>query len=140
MYLPFFPVTMKVVATCYSEYSLVMLPKLSLSMGAKQKHGRQSLGKGEKQNSFIALKTAPSLGENRKWFYFILFYLSFGGCTHGLWEFPGQGSIRSCSCRPTPQPQQCGIRVVSVTYTMAHSNVIEARDRTHILMDPSRVC
>jgi len=26
------------------------------------------------------------------------------------------------SCQPTPQPQQCRIQVVSVTYTTAHSN------------------
>ena len=27
----------------------------------------------------------------------------------------------SCSCQPIPQPQQCGIRASSTTYTAAHS-------------------
>ena len=32
------------------------------------------------------------------------------------------GSNQSCSCRPTPQPQQCQIWATSVTYTASHSN------------------
>ena len=41
---------------------------------------------------------------------------------------PG-GWIKSCSpCWPTPQPQQCSIWAVSVTYTTNHSN---ARSLTH---------
>ena len=44
-----------------------------------------------------------------------------------------------------PQPQQCQIRAVSVTYTTAHDHarsltpLSKARDRTHILMDPSQI-
>ena len=41
----------------------------------------------------------------------------------GIWKFPIQGLNWSCSCGPTPQPQQHQIRVVSVTYTTACSNV-----------------
>ena len=41
------------------------------------------------------------------------------------------GSIRSCSRWPTPQPQQCGIQVVSVTYTTVHGN---ARSPTRWVM------
>ena len=47
-------------------------------------------------------------------------------------------------CWPTPQPQQHGIQVKSVTYTTAPSNarsltLSKARERTHILMDTSRI-
>ena len=33
-----------------------------------------------------------------------------------------RGSNQSCSCRPTPQPQQCWVQAVSVIYTTAHDN------------------
>ena len=46
---------------------------------------------------------------------FIFCLLSFQGCTCGIWRFPCWGSNRSCSCRPTPQPQQHQIRAVSMT-------------------------
>ena len=48
----------------------------------------------------------------------------------GIWKFPGQGSSQSCSCWPTPQPQQCRIQVVSETYTRAHGN---AGSLTHLV-------
>ena len=48
------------------------------------------------------------------------------GRTHSMWKFPGEGSNRSCSCQP--QPQQCHIRAMSATYTMAYSS---ARSLTH---------
>ena len=38
-------------------------------------------------------------------FFFSFFFLSFSGCIHSIWRFPGQGLNRSCSCWPTPQPQ-----------------------------------
>ena len=41
---------------------------------------------------------------------------------------PRLGSNQSCSCWPTPQPQQCGIQATSATYTIAHGN---ARSLTH---------
>ena len=34
-----------------------------------------------------------------------------------------EGSHRSCSCQPTPQPQQCQIRAASVTFTEACGNL-----------------
>ena len=37
-------------------------------------------------------------------------------------EVPGQGSNRSYSCQPTPQPQQCRNQAASVTYTAACGN------------------
>ena len=39
-----------------------------------------------------------------------------------MWKLPGQGLNRSCSCQPTPQPQQLGIQAVSVTHTTARGN------------------
>ena len=48
--------------------------------------------------------------------------LFFQGCTRGTWRFPGKGKNRSCSCRPTLQPQQRGIRATSSTYPTAHGN------------------
>ena len=39
-----------------------------------------------------------------------------------MWKFPGQGSNQSCSCWPTPQPQQCWIWTMSGAYTTAHDN------------------
>ena len=37
-------------------------------------------------------------------------------------EVPGPDVSQSCSCRPTPQPQQCWIPAVSATYDAACSN------------------
>ena len=37
-------------------------------------------------------------------------------------EIPRLGSNQSCSCRPTPQPQQWGIRATSVTSATAPGN------------------
>ena len=55
--------------------------------------------------------------------FFFFFFLSFEGCTHSIWKFPGEGLNRSCSCWPTPQPQQHGIWATSATYTTAHGNM-----------------
>ena len=54
------------------------------------------------------------------------------------------GLNQSCSRQPVPQPQPHRIQAETVTYTTAHGNagslpMSEARDRTHILMDPSGV-
>ena len=38
-------------------------------------------------------------------FFFFFFY----GHTCCIWKFPGEGSNRSCSCQPIPQPWQRGI-------------------------------
>ena len=53
-------------------------------------------------------------------FFLSLFLSFFHGCTRGIWKFPGPN--QSCSCWPTPQPQQCGIQAMSLTYTTAHGN------------------
>ena len=49
-------------------------------------------------------------------------FLGGVGHTHGIWKFPGQWLNWSCSCRPTPQPQQSRIQAASVTYTTAPGN------------------
>lgn len=60
--------------------------------------------------------------EERKIRFFCVCLLSFQGHICGTWRFPGQGSNRSCCCRPTPQPQQRQIRATSATYTTVHGN------------------
>ena len=60
--------------------------------------------------------------------FFSFFFWSFYGLTCGIWNFPGQGSIQSCSCWPTPQPQQHQFWATFATYTAVCSN---ARSLTH---------
>ena len=49
--------------------------------------------------------------------------LSFSyGHTCSIWKLPGCGSNQSCSCQPTPQPQQHWIQAASVTYTGVHGS------------------
>ena len=65
----------------------------------------------------------------------ISFFLSF--CLFlGIWRFPGQGSNRSCSRWPTPEPQQCRIRASSVTYTTVHGNSRSPTHRTRPGIEP----
>ena len=54
--------------------------------------------------------------------FFLSFFFFFNFLGLYLWhlEVPRQGSDQSCSCWPTPQPQQLGIQ--AETYTAAHSN------------------
>ena len=55
-----------------------------------------------------------------------------------------RGRIGAVTASLTPQPEQCGIWAISVTYTTAHGNaksfnpLSEARDWTCVLMDNSR--
>ena len=51
-----------------------------------------------------------------------LFYFYLYGCTCSIWRFPGWGSNWSCSCRPTPHPQQDQIWATSVTCAAAYGN------------------
>ena len=41
--------------------------------------------------------------------FFFLSFCVFLSYTHGTWRFPGQELNRSCSHRPSPEPQQPGI-------------------------------
>ena len=66
-------------------------------------------------NKFCAFfLTHPSF----PWFLFHLshffFFFSFLGCIYGIWQFPGQGLNQSCSCWPTPEPEQCLIQATHV--------------------------
>ena len=61
-------------------------------------------------------------------FYFIFVFLPFLGPLPWHMDVPRIGSNWSCSCWPTPEPQQRGIPATSATYTTAHRN---ARSLTH---------
>ena len=66
-------------------------------------------------------------------FWFFGFFLSFGATPKTYGRSQARGPInQSCSCRPTPQPQQWQIGAAfgaaSATYTTAHSN---AESLTH---------
>ena len=59
-------------------------------------------------------------------------------------EVPRLGVNGSCSCWPTPQPQQCSTQPASVTYAVAHSNARSLNHWArpgidHIIMDTSQV-
>ena len=56
------------------------------------------------------------------WLHLFCLFLLSRAAPVGTWKFPGEGSNGSCSCRPTPQPQQLSIWAASVTYTTAHGN------------------
>ena len=64
------------------------------------------------------------------------FFLSFEGCTCGIWKLPGWGN-RSYSFWPTPQPQQHGIQTASVTYTTAHGNTKSLTHWAKLGMEPT---
>ena len=61
-------------------------------------------------------------------------------------KFPSQGSNKSYSCKPTPQPQPHRIQATSATYTTASQQWwilnprSKVRDWTCILMDTSQIC
>ena len=59
---------------------------------------------------------------SEKVFFFFFFFLSFclKGPSCGIWRFPGQGSNQSCSCWPTPQPQQH--RIWASVWPIHHSS------------------
>ena len=50
------------------------------------------------------------------------FVCLFRAIPSGYGGSQARDSNRNCSCRPTPEPQQPGIRAVSSTYTTAHGN------------------
>ena len=76
----------------------------------------------------------------------IFFIFFFNGCTHGIWRFPGCASSWSCSCRPTPQPQQRPIRAnrvcdlrCSLQQRQILNTLSKARDGDRILLDTSQL-
>ena len=60
-------------------------------------------------NSFIEVSLTPAKHHILKIHTSFFFFFPFEGRSFSIWKFPGQGVNRSCSCRPTPQPQQHGI-------------------------------
>ena len=74
--------------------------------------------------TFCVHLLSPSMFSNlsRKYFFFFFFFFLLFRGHHSIWRFPGQGLNWSCSCWPTPQPQQHRIWAASSTYTTAHGN------------------
>ena len=68
---------------------------------------------------------------------FFFFLVAFWGSTHGTWRFSGEGSNRSCRCRPIPQPQQLGIQAASETHTTAPGNAGSLTHRARPGMEPA---
>ena len=73
-----------------------------------------------------SFKFALPLFLTQEFFFFFFFFFVF---LLFIWAAPtayggsqDRGSNRSCSHRPMPETQQCGIRAVSATYTTAHGN------------------
>ena len=101
-------------------------------------HWRAMIAAGDTSNSQAPLKQAffcptwVSIDWQYIWksfFFFVFFFCCccccccyFLGCSRGIWRFPGQWLNRSCSHRPTPEPQQRRIRAMSATYTTAQGN------------------
>ena len=85
-------------------------------------------------------------------FFFFLLFLG-GGRICSIWKFPGSRQNWSCSCRPTPQPQQCSYSTaiampdLSLVCDLHHSSrqcqipnpPSKARDWTYILMETRRI-
>ena len=70
----------------------------------------------------------PTLARPSLCGFFCLFVLLFRATSIAYGGSQARGLNRSCSCRPTPQAQQCGTRAKSATYTTAHGNT---RSLTH---------
>ena len=72
-------------------------------------------------------------------YLFTYFCLFMAGTPAAYGGFQAGGSNWSCSC--WSQPQQCGIRAASVTYTITHGSARSlTRDRTCIFTDASQIC
>jgi len=90
------------------------------------------------------IKLASSVLKKKKVCFCFVF--CFLGSYPWHMEVSRRGSKWSCSCQPTPQPQQHRIWAMSATHTTAHGNyqilnpLREARDWTRILTDTSQIC
>ena len=79
-------------------------------------------------------------------FCFFLFFLLFRTTPMAYGSSQARGWIRAPAASLRPQTQQHGIRAVSATDSIAHSNAgsfnpqSEATEQTHVLMDTSWVC
>ena len=131
----------------WTVFFIVELRKLFVDFGTYTKHFKWSLIRCVFSQSVVCLFILLTLSQSK--FFFVCLFVSFQGRTHDIWKFPGyQGLNRSYRCWPTPQTQQCEIRVASVTYTAAHSSwqhqifnpLSKARDWPSILMDTGWIC
>ena len=73
---------------------------------------------------------------------FIFLFFLFRATSQGTWKFPGQGSDRSYSCQPMPQPQNpshiCDLHH-SLRQGQSLNPLSKARDQTRILIDTNPV-
>ena len=64
--------------------------------------------KGKKNHYFNKFKCFKL-----KYFFIFCLFDFLNGCTCSIWKFRGQGSNRSWSCQPTPQPWKCRIQAIA---------------------------
>ena len=86
----------------------------------------------------INISFSPYPHQYLSFFLFVLLFYFFCFSGPHLWHM----EVPRLEVKSEPQPQQCGIQLVSVTYTTAQECWIpdllsEARDRTHTFMDTS---
>ena len=101
-----------IITTCDTIIFSILL--YSILLVEKKKGGQLTKlvgykSKFEKQHYIAMLTWLPLIKRgqcNRRTKIFFFFFL---GPHLQIWKVLGQGSNWSCSCRPTPQPQQCGI-------------------------------
>ena len=90
---------------------------------------------------FLENNTILSFPKYIKYVFYFFFFFFFFFCFLGLhpWhmEVSKPGSNWSYSCWPTPQPQQCGIRAASTTYTTAHGNAGSPTHRVRPRTEPA---
>ena len=73
-------------------------------------------------------------------FCFVLFFCFLRAASSAYGGSQARGLIWSCSCWPTPQPQQCGILHCSSWQHRILNPLNEARGETNIHMGTSRIC
>ena len=72
-------------------------------------------------NNLDYVKLCKKIKRFRIFFFFWSFCL-FRAAPKAHGGSQARGSNRSCSCRPTPEPQQCQIQAMSAVYTTAQGN------------------
>ena len=107
--------------------------------GVSQPRNAASLCRGRT----CAVSTVLSLYSGRllclfsSFFSFFFVFLPFLGPLPWHMEVPRLGSNRSCSHRPTPEPQQHQIQAASVTHTTAHGSAGSLTHRARPGIEPA---
>ena len=86
----------------------------------------QSMGHSDRTQNLLLQKILCLLAEMHMYFFLFFFFLVFLGSHPWHMEVARLGANQSCSCRPTPWPQQCQI-------------LNPLRDWTSILIDTSQI-